>query len=86
MLSDFSMKTNKIKVRKYLNWVKEFSRRFDLANRKYLSIFLGVFARIVKVTHSAQVINFREKASGKTHARRADKNNRESSKKCLKNL
>ena len=80
------MKTNKIKVRKYLNWVKEFPRRFDLANRKYLSIFLGVFVRIVKVTHFAQVINFRGKASGNTLPRRADKNNRESSKKCLKNL
>ena len=31
--------------------MKEFSHRFDLANGKYLSIFLGVFARIVKVTH-----------------------------------
>ena len=61
------MKTNKRKVRKYLNCVKEFSRRFDLANRKYLSIFLGFFARIVKVTHFALVINFRERAHRKTH-------------------
>ena len=39
--------------------MKELLCRFDLANGKYLSIFLGVFARIVKVTHFAQVINFR---------------------------
>ena len=56
--------------------MKEFSSRFDLANGKYLSIFLAVFARIVKVTHFAQVINFREKAHGKTHPRKIDKNNR----------
>ena len=31
--------------------MKEFSHRFDLANGKYFSILLGVFARIVKVTH-----------------------------------
>ena len=51
------MKTNKRKIRKYLKYVKEFSRRFDLAIGKYLSIFLGVFERIVKVTHFAQVIS-----------------------------
>ena len=39
---------------------------------------LGVFARIVKVTDVAQVINFREKAHGKIHPRKVDKNNRES--------
>ena len=58
--------------------MKEFSRRFDLANRKYLSIFLEVFARIVKVTHFIQVINFRERVHGKIHPRKVDKNNRES--------
>ena len=46
---------------------KEISRRFDLWNVKYLSIFLRVFARIVKVTHLAQVINFRDRAHGKIH-------------------
>ena len=43
-----------------------------------LSIFLGVFARIVKVTHFTQVINFRDKSHGKIHLREVDKNNRES--------
>ena len=47
--------------------MKKFSRRFDLANEKYLSIFLRVFARIVKVTHFAQVINSLERAHGKVH-------------------
>ena len=36
-----SMKSSKRKVRKYLKCVKEFSRRFNMANEKYLSIFLG---------------------------------------------
>ena len=45
MSSYFSMKTNKRKVRKCLKYTKEFSRRFDMGNGKYLSIFLGVFAR-----------------------------------------
>ena len=76
MSSYFSMKTNKRKVTKSLNCVKEFLRRFDLANGKYLSIFLGAFARIVKVSHFAQVINFRERAHGKIHSRKVDKNNR----------
>ena len=57
MSTYFSMKTNKRKVRKCLKYTKEFSRRFDMGNGKYLSIFLGVFARIAKVTHSAHVIN-----------------------------
>ena len=74
----FSMKRNKRKVRKSINCMKEFSRRFDLAYRKYLSIFLRVFARIVKVTHFAQIINFRERSHGKIHPRKVDKNNRES--------
>ena len=34
------MKSNKRKVRKYLKCVKEYSRRFDVANEKYLPIFL----------------------------------------------
>ena len=55
--------------------MKGFSRRFDLSNRKYLS--LEVFTRIAKVTHFAQVINFRDTAQGKIHPRRVDKNNRE---------
>ena len=50
--------------------VMEFSRRFDLANGKYLSNFLGVFARIVKVTH--------ERVHVKIHPCKADKNNIES--------
>ena len=72
------MKTNKRKVRKCFKCVKEFLGRFDLANWKYLSIFLGAFARIVKVTHFAQVMNFRERIHGKTDSRNVDKNNRES--------
>ena len=58
------MKTNKKKVRKRLKCVRKFSRRFDLVNGKYLSVFQGVFVRIVKVTHLVQVINFRERAHG----------------------
>ena len=58
--------------------MKKFSRRFELVNRKYLSIFLGVLPRIVKVAHFAQVIDFREKAHGKIHSHKADKNNTES--------
>ena len=42
MSSFLSMKTSKSKVTKCL--------RFDLANRKYTSIFLGLFATFVKVT------------------------------------
>ena len=48
------MRTNKRKVRKCLKCVKEFSRRFDLENEEYMSIFLGVFGKIVKVTHFPQ--------------------------------
>ena len=58
--------------------VKEFSRRVDLANGKYWSIFWGAFARIMKFTYFAQVINFRKRAHGKIHSRKVDKNNRES--------
>ena len=72
------MKTTKRKVRKSLKFVKGFSRRFDLANRKHLSIFLGIFARIVKVTHFAQVINFQERPHGKIYPRNVGKSNRES--------
>ena len=39
------MKTNKRKVRKCLQSVEKHSCRFDLANGKYLSIFLGGFTR-----------------------------------------
>ena len=60
MSSYFQMKTNKRTNKKWIRWVKEFFHRFDLANGKYLSIFLRVFARIVKATHFAQVINFRK--------------------------
>ena len=52
-------KQNKCKEMPKCICMKEFLRRFDLANGKYLSIFLGVFARIVKVTNFAQVINSR---------------------------
>ena len=58
------MKTNKRKVRTCLKCVKEFLRRFDLENGKYLLIFLGVFAEIIKVAHFAQAINFRERTHG----------------------
>ena len=68
------MKTNKRKVRKSLRCVKEFSRRFDLTN----GIFARGFARTVKVTDFAQVINFREKAHRKIHPQKEDKSNRES--------
>ena len=74
MSSYFSMRTNKGKIRKYLKCVREFLRRFDLANGKYLSIFLGVFARITKVTHFTQVINFRERIYDKVHPSKVDKN------------
>ena len=47
-------------------------------NGKYLSIFLGVIARIVKVTPFAQAINFRERAHRKIQPRKVDKNNKES--------
>ena len=47
--------------------VKEFSRRFDLPNGK--SIFLWVFARIVKVTYFAKIINFRKRTHEKIYPR-----------------
>ena len=72
------MKINKIKAMKCLKCVKEFSRRSDLVNGKYLSVFLGVFARIFKVTHFSKVINVCEQAHGKFHPRKVGKNNRES--------
>ena len=59
------MKTNKRKIRKCLKYVKEFWRRFDSANGKYFSIFIGAFARIVKVTHFAHVASFCERAHRK---------------------
>ena len=43
MSSHFSIKTNKRKVRKYPKYMMEFSFRFDLANGKCLSNFLGIF-------------------------------------------
>ena len=78
MSNYFLMKVNKRKSWKCLKCVKEFSRKFYLANWKFLSIFLGVFARIAKVAHFAQVINFRERVHRKTHPCKVDKNNRES--------
>ena len=63
--SFFPMKTNKRKDMKCRKYVKEFLHRFDLANEKNLSIFVGIFVRIVKVTHFAQVINFLRKAPHK---------------------
>ena len=47
--------------------VKEFSRRFDLPNGK--SIFLRVFARFVKVTYFAKIINFRKRTHEKIYPR-----------------
>ena len=58
--------------------MRKFSRRFDLVNGKYFSIFLGVFVGIVKVTHLAPVINFCEMAQGSIDQPKVDKNNRES--------
>ena len=78
MSSYFLTKTNKRKVRKWLKREKIFSRRFDMANAKHFPIFPEVFARIVKVRHLAQVINFRERAHEKTLLRKVDKNKRES--------
>ena len=78
MWNYFLMKVNKRKSWKCLKCVKEYSRRFYLANWKFLSIFLGIFARIAKVAHFAQVINFRERARRKTHPCKVDKNSRES--------
>ena len=72
------MKTNIRKITKCFKRVKEFPGKFDLANWKYLSIFLRVFARIAKVAHFAQVMKFRERAHGKIDSRKVDKNNRES--------
>ena len=72
------MKTNKRKVKKRLHRMRKFSRRFDLVNGKYFSIFLGVFVGIVKVTHLAPVINFYEMAQGSIDQPKVDKNNRES--------
>ena len=48
---DVKLFFNKRNVKKCLKYVKEYSRRYDSANGKYLSIFLRVFARIVKITH-----------------------------------
>ena len=45
MSNYFQMKVNKRKSWKCLKCVKEFSRRFYLANWKFLSIFLGVFCK-----------------------------------------
>ena len=64
MSSYLSVETNRRKVRKCLRCVKEFSHRFDLENGKYLSTFLGVFARMVKVAHFALVINFCKRIYG----------------------
>ena len=75
--SYFLTKTNKRKVRKWLKREKIFSCRFEMANAKYFPIFPEVFARIAKVKHLAQVINFRERAHEKTHLRKVDKNKRE---------
>ena len=76
MSSYFSVKTNKGKVRKSLRCVTEFC--IDLT---WGMVFLiGVFARIVKVTDSTQVINFWEKTHGKIHPHKVDKNYRESMK------
>ena len=56
--------------------MRKFSRRFDLVNGKYFSIFLGVFVGIVKVTHLAPVINFCEMAQGSIDQPKVYKNNR----------
>ena len=45
MSSHFSIKTNKRKVRKCPKYMVEFSVRFDLANGKCLSNFLGIFCK-----------------------------------------
>ena len=60
MSSYFSMKIKKGVVRKCLKCAKEYSHRFDLANEKYLSIFLEVFARTVKIIHLTLDINVHE--------------------------
>ena len=57
-----------------LECVKEFLHRFDLRNGKYFSIFQGAFARIVKVTHFAQVISFFKMTHRRIHTCKVDKN------------
>ena len=66
-------KTKQKKVKKCLKCMKEFWRRFDLADEKYLSSFLGAFARIVEVTHFAQIIDFSERAQGKDSPRKVNR-------------
>ena len=69
----FQWNQKKGKVTKCLKCVKEFSCSFDLANEKYLSVFLGVFAKIVKVIYFAQVITFPESTHGKVHPCKVDR-------------
>ena len=70
------MKTNKRKVWKCFKSVMEFSGNWLSESEIYVN-FLGVFARIVKFTHFAQVMNFREVSHGMIHPRKLNKKNRE---------
>ena len=53
-------------------------RNFPVDLTWRMVFLLAVFARIVKVTDFAQVINFREKAHGKIYPHKVNKYNRES--------
>ena len=81
----FNKNKQKKKVRKCLRRVKEFLRRFDLASGKYLSIFHGFFARIFRVSHFAQAINFPGRFQGKVHPRKVNKTNKETTRLIKKN-
>ena len=71
-------KQTKEKLENALSAWKNFRKDLTWWNGKYLSIFLGLFARIVKVTYFVQVINFRERSYEKIHPHKIDKNNRDS--------
>ena len=74
MSSYFWMKTNKKKLGNPLSaW-----RNFRINLTWQVGNTCQFFARIVQITHFAQVINFRERVHGKIHPRKVDKSNRES--------
>ena len=69
----FQWKQRKEKLGNVWSTWRNFCVDLNLGNGKHLSVFLGVFARIVKVTHFSQVINFRERAHGKIHPRMVER-------------
>ena len=56
-------------LRTWRNFCVDLTLQFEI----YLSIFLGVFARIVKVTYFAQVVNFSERVHRKVHPRKVNR-------------